>query len=53
MANALRSKLLTASGQARTAPSGPPSAKGAPMKGRVCNRMMITPMPDMNPDMTE
>ena len=42
-----------APGHDRTAPSGPPAETAAPMKGSVCNRMMITPMPDMNPEITE
>ena len=53
MASALKLISLTASGQARIAPMGPPAATGAPRKGNVCNRMMIMPMPDMNPDITE
>ena len=44
---------LITSGHERTAPIGPPSATGAPRNGRVCSSMIITPMPDMNPDMTE
>ena len=53
MASALRLTSLIASGQARTAPNGPPCATDVPRNGRVCSSMMIIPMPDMNPDMTE
>ena len=30
-----------------------PSATGVPMNGRVCSRIMMMPMPDMKPEMTE
>ena len=53
IANALRSTSVITSGHARTAPIGPPVATGAPRKGRVCNSMIIMPMPDMKPDITE
>ena len=41
------------SGQARIAPSGPPSTTPAPPNGSVWETMMITPTPDMNPEITE
>ena len=53
MASALVLRSLSASGHSRIASSGPPVATGAPRNGRVCSRMMITPMPDMKPEMTE
>ena len=46
-------KSLTASGHWRIVLSGPPSSTGRPMNGRVCITMMITPMPDMKPEITE
>ena len=49
MANALKLMSGITSGHDLTAPSGPPCATGAPRNGSVCSRMMITPMPDMNP----
>ena len=30
-----------------------PSATGMPIKGRVCSKMMMMPMPDIKPEMTE
>ena len=51
--SALKLTSFIASGQARTAPSGPPVTMAEPRKGRVCMSMMIMPMPDMNPDITE
>ena len=52
-ANALALKSPNASGQARTAPGAPPEATGDPSMGRVCMRMRISPIPDMNPEITE
>ncbi len=53
MVNALKFRSPMVSGQARTASSGPPVRTGAPMNGMVCSKMMITPMPDMKPAITE
>ena len=53
MATALTFRSLNASGHARTAPIGPPVAVAAPRNGSVWMRMMMTPMPDMKPDITE
>ena len=53
MASALKLTLSIAPGQARIDPSGPPVSTDAPKNGRVCTRITITPMPDMNPDITE
>ena len=53
MASALKLTLLIAFGKARTTPTGPPVAPVAPRNGRVCKSMMMMPMPDMNPDITE
>ena len=53
MANALRLIPPITSGHARIASTGPPVATGSPRKGRVCIRMMMIPMPDMNPEITE
>ena len=44
---------LIASGNPRNAPIGPPVEASAPRKGSVCNSMMMIPMPDINPEMTE
>ena len=53
MASELKFTSPNTSGQERTASIGPPSSTGAPKNGRVCTKMMITPMPDMNPETTE
>ena len=53
IAKALKLMFAINSGQARTAPIGPPPATGVPRKGSVCKRIMIMPMPDMKPDITE
>ena len=53
MSNAPASKSPIASGHALMVPTGPPETTSAPMKGRVCTSMMMIPMPDMNPDITE
>ena len=53
MARELKFTSLNTSGQDRTASIGPPSSTSAPTNGRVCTKMMMTPMPDMNPDTTE
>ena len=53
MSKALLSKWSTTSGKLRSVAIGPPAAAGTPGKGRVCTSMIITPTPDMNPDMTE
>ncbi len=53
MEKALRSTLRSASGQAKTMLAGEPDAPEPPRNGSVCSNMMITPMPDMNPDITE
>ena len=52
MARALTLISATASGNARSAPIAPPDAAGAPRNGMVWINMMMTPMPDMNPEMT-
>ena len=52
MARALKLTSRSASGNARTAPIGPPSAVGAPRNGRIWINITMTPMPDMNPDTT-
>ena len=52
MANALTFMLATAAGSARMAPMGPPSAGAAPRNGSVWISMTMTPIPDMNPEMT-
>ena len=53
MANAPKLMAGITSGQDLTAPKGPPSATFAPRNGSVCSRMMMMPIPDMNPDITE
>ena len=53
MAKAAVLKLAMPSPQPLMAPMGPPSATGIPMSGSVCSRMMMMPMPDMNPEITE
>ena len=53
MATALRFMSGTTSRHARIAPIGPPDATSAPMKGIVCTSMIIRPIPDMKPEMTE
>ena len=53
MASALTLMSVITSGHDLTAPNGPPSATFAPTNGSVCSRMMMTPMPDMKPDITE
>ena len=53
MAKALVLKLAMPSPQPLMAAMGPPSATGIPMKGSVCSRMMMMPMPDMKPEITE
>ena len=53
MARALKLIPAMASGQALIAPIGPPLAASAPRNGIVCSKMMIMPMPDMNPEITE
>ena len=53
IANAWKLTSFIASGQDWTAPNGPPCAMDAPRNGKVCKSMMIMPMPDMKPDMTE
>ena len=53
MPSALKWMSLNASGQPRIAARGPPSAPLWPTKGRIWIRMMMTPMPDMNPEVTE
>ena len=53
MANALASKSLNIPEKLPSVAIGPPAAIGAPRKGGVWTRMMITPTPVMNPDMTE
>ena len=53
MPSALTSKCSKTSEKLRSVPIGPPAATGAPRKGRVWTRMMITPTPVMNPEMTE
>ena len=51
-ANASAFTLAIASGNAATAPIGPPGAVGAPRNGMAWIRMMMMPMPDMNPETT-
>ena len=53
MASAPRLTLARVSGHFDTTVGGPAAATGAPRKGSVCMTMMITPIPDMNPDITE
>ena len=53
MARALKLIPAMSSGQALMAPIGPPLAASAPRNGIVCSKMMIMPMPDMNPEITE
>ena len=53
MAKAPVLKLAMPSPQPLMAAMGPPSATGIPMNGSVCSRMMMMPMPDMNPEITE
>ena len=53
MASALRLTSAIALGKARTDPTGPPVVTEWPRNGRICSRMMIIPMPDMKPDITE
>ena len=53
MASALKLTLRIASGHACTAAIGPPVGTEAPRNGSVWSSMMMIPMPDMNPDMTE
>ena len=52
MANASAFTLAIASGNAATVPIGPPGAAGAPRNGMAWIRMMMMPMPDMNPETT-
>ena len=52
MAKALMLASAKADGSARSVPSGPPSAVGAPRNGRIWISITMTPMPDMNPDTT-
>ena len=52
-AKALALKFSMPSAQPWMEAMGPPSATGRPMKGSVCSRMMMMPMPDMKPEMTE
>ena len=42
-----------ASGMTRSVPVGPPVAGSAPRKGIICRMMMIRPIPDMKPEITE
>ena len=49
MARAWKLRSASAAGSARIAPSGPPSAVGAPRNGRVWISITMMPMPDMNP----
>ena len=54
MATALRLKSpYRIRPRSESPPTGPPGTTSAPRKGRVCTSMMIMPMPDMNPDITE
>ena len=53
MATALRLGLVMPSPQPLMEPITPPSATGIPMNGSVCSRMMMMPMPDMKPEVTE
>ena len=43
----------TASGMARIAPTVPPPGEEAPRKGNTWSSTMITPTPDVNPEITE
>ena len=52
MAKAPMSMAFTAAGSAHTAPIGPPVAPEAPSSGSACISKMMTPIPDMKPDMT-
>ena len=53
IASAWKFTCRTTWGSAFTAATGPPMATGAPMKGRSCSSMIIIPIPDMNPEITE
>ena len=52
-AKALTLKCWMPSAQPLMEAMGPPSATGMPMNGSVCSRMMMMPMPDMKPEITE
>ena len=53
MASAPKLTLPITFGHSRTASNGPPIATGAPRNGSVCTSMIIMPMPDMKPEITE
>ena len=53
MASAWKLTDPTASGMARIAPTVPPPGEGAPRKGSTWSSTMITPTPDVNPEITE
>ena len=50
--NALGFRFANPSGNARRTPRGPPLTWGAPRKGMACVNMMMSPTPDMNPEIT-
>ena len=52
MAKALLLISATATDNAPIAPKAPPEAVGAPRKGKLWISMMMTPIPDMNPETT-
>ena len=51
-ASALGFRLASPSGNARRTVAGPPLTGGNPRNGRACMSMMISPTPDMNPEIT-
>ena len=53
MMKELALKSWRASGMTRMALLGPPVRVSAPRNGRTWSSMMMMPMPDMNPEMTE
>ena len=53
IANAWTLASPRAAGMARIAPTVPPPGEEAPRKGNTCSSTMITPTPDVNPDITE
>ena len=52
MTRALTLRFASASGSARSAPTAPPEAVGAPRNGSVWISMTMMPMPVMKPETT-
>lgn len=52
MAMELTFAWVNASGRLRSAPTAPPGATGDPRSGNSWIRMMMTPMPELKPEMT-